>query len=98
MLKGLPCLAPCSLVVLTFSLGDIELGVQLVQKGVSAFFTEWVIHISLARHNVKKVASNLERTEREPSKQGRKLPSSQTVWFSSLWTWSKLKILVFQKA
>lgn len=37
-----------ALVILAFVLGDVELCVQVVQKRVSAFLTQWVVYVRLA--------------------------------------------------
>lgn len=37
-----------ALVILAFVLSDVELCVQVVQKRISAFLTQWVVHVRLA--------------------------------------------------
>ena len=51
--------AAISLIVLTLVLCDVELVVQVVQQGVGALLTQWVVHVCLARHDVKQVAGHL---------------------------------------
>lgn len=55
------CPLDYSLVVLALVLRDVELCVQLVQQSVRALLTQGVIHICLPRHDVKEVASDLQK-------------------------------------